>query len=627
EIYSLLGPSGCGKTTLLRIIIGCLRPQSGTVQVLGERPGPALNHQIGYMPQELGLNPFLPIRETFYYFARVNHVKNEQFIRERIDNYLAILGLKDAKQRVSQLSIGQKRLLSLGVILISKPRLLLLDEPTVGIDSMIRQKIWNHLRQLSREEGATIVLTTHYIEEAKESGQVSFLRNGHLLDEGSPNSLLKKFECQTLEEAFFRLCTIEIDRKNSTPIERSKTWNSRMIKNEYRCSKQFVNWDHLHALFCRDYFFFTHNLHFFLFYVLIPMATLFLAKTLLSHGMRSIPVAIHNSDHQSDIDFHLSDLFIQEFNTSAVAISVYGSEYEAERSVELGQNHMAISFRSNFSRLFVDRYVVQQNANNDLGDSSIHLYYDYTDIPSILALNNSILIALKRTIQKYCAIHELNARAFSVPIQVQEVVYGRPDSNIALSFLFPSALIQSQFTINIAKSALELVYLADYGCMNRDLIQGVRPFELMLQFILSSLICLLMIFISTVLDFPLFDDFLSPFTIITTISVQGMATGVLLAILIPNKVTVLFFTCAMILTMGFTSGAFWPTETWPIFWQQLSQLHPWTLPMKSLSSAMFRGFYNHQNNVFNGQLIGVFYCFLFILAATIVFHYKNRRFK
>nr|XP_027201405.1 ABC transporter G family member 20-like isoform X1 [Dermatophagoides pteronyssinus] len=652
KIYSLLGPSGCGKTTLLRIIIGCLRPNSGTVQVLGHcQPGSQLNHQIGYMPQELGLNPFLPIRETFYYYARVNHVKSMEYIQKRMENYLDILGLKDCERRVSQLSMGQKRLLSLGVSLIGKPRLLLLDEPTVGIDSMIRQQIWNHLRHLCRTEGTSVLITTHYIDEAKESDIVSFLRDGRLLAEGSPNSLMKKIQCQTLEEVFFRLCIAETiqndddddqqkfsENKQEQALDKIQDDNVDQENSIYPCSKQLINWDHLYALFCRDYFFFTHNFHFFLFYLLLPMASLFLVKLLLNGGIQSIPVAIHNAEHhqQQNDGYHLSELFIEQFNTSAVAITIFKNESEAENSIKLGQNLMVISFRVNFSRSFVDRYIKHNFGNNNSRDSSsIHLYFDHTDIPSILIINNHLLISLQKTIEKYCSIHGLNSMLFSVPIQEKEIIYGSHDitKTSSLNFIFPSILIQTLFMINLAKSSFELMYLGDYGCMNRDLIQGVRPFELMFEFILASCgslfvqICLMMIFIFNVLKFPLANDFLNPFWIITSTSIQGMATGILLAILISNKVTVMFFSCGLIITMGFTSGAFWPIETWSSFWQQFAIFHPWTMPLKSLSSAMFRGHYYQNHDILNGQLVSLIHCLILILATIIIFHYKNRRFQ
>lgn len=423
--------------------------------------------------------------------------------------------------------------------------------------------------QTINESGATVLITTHYIDEARESGRVSFLRDGHLLAEESPELLLKKLQCKTLEEVFFTLSRIKIGEETWQLLqnEKTKTLTNDAIDNsidskaaliqnhnDSKCSKEFLNYDHLYALFCRDYFYFTHNLHLFMLYMSIPIITLTLFSIVLNNGIRSIPIAIYNGD-QSIYDLNLgqnhrlSDLFINEFNTSMVALNFYQNEYEAERSVKLGHNSMVISFRSNFSHLFLNRYFEQQYDDHDNdddinGDGEMHIYYDYTNLPSIMSVNNSILVSMRRMIQKYCEIRGLNPQAFAIPIEEREYLYGTIDENF-LNFIFPMALIYSQYLVNVARSAFELLYLNDNGCMNRDLIQGVRPVELILELILASMIsllvqtCLIMIFTFGVLGFLNAGDYFSPFMIIFTTSVQGMATGILLAIVISDKATVM----------------------------------------------------------------------------------------
>ena len=149
----MLGSNGCGKTTLLNILLGRITPHKGTIHILGHRINASqrLNHFIGYMPQDIALNPDLDITETFLYFARVNHVFDHNFVDGRIRSYLDMLNLDNPKQYVKHLSGGQKRLLSLGVTMIYEPKILLLDEPTVGVDSMIRCKIWQHLNTICRQ--------------------------------------------------------------------------------------------------------------------------------------------------------------------------------------------------------------------------------------------------------------------------------------------------------------------------------------------------------------------------------------------------------------------------------------------------------------------------------------------
>ena len=113
----------------------------------------SLNHFIGYMPQNIALNLDMTIEETFYYFGLANHVNDRSLMNERIKGFLQMLSLHDATQQVGTLSGGQKRLLSLGVTMIYEPKILLLDEPTVGIDSLIRCKIWKHLNQICHNNG------------------------------------------------------------------------------------------------------------------------------------------------------------------------------------------------------------------------------------------------------------------------------------------------------------------------------------------------------------------------------------------------------------------------------------------------------------------------------------------
>ena len=110
-----------------------------------------------------------------------------------------------------------------------------------------------------------------------------------------------------------------------------------------------------------------------------------------------------------------------------MAITIFKNESDAENSIKLGQNLMVISFRENFSRSFVDRYIKHNYGNNSMDSSSIHLYFDHTDIPSILIMNNHLLISLRKTIEKYCSIHGLNSMQFSVPIQEKEIIYGSHD--------------------------------------------------------------------------------------------------------------------------------------------------------------------------------------------------------
>ncbi|XP_060528043.1 ABC transporter G family member 20-like isoform X2 [Cylas formicarius] len=207
-IYGLLGASGCGKTTLLSCIVGRRRLNTGEIWVLGGKPGTrgsgVPGKRVGYMPQEIALYGEFTIKETMLYFGWIFGMKTNE-IKERLQFLLNFLDLPSQNRLVKNLSGGQQRRVSFAVALMHDPELLILDEPTVGVDPLLRQSIWNHLVQITKDGNKTVIITTHYIEEARQAHTIGLMRSGKLLAEEAPSALLSMYCCTSLEEVFLKL--------------------------------------------------------------------------------------------------------------------------------------------------------------------------------------------------------------------------------------------------------------------------------------------------------------------------------------------------------------------------------------------------------------------------------------
>lgn len=207
--YGLLGASGCGKTTLLSCIVGVRCLNGGSISVLGKPPGQpgsgVPGPRIGYMPQEIALVDEFSIKETLYYFGRICGMQEEK-IHQRFKLLHELLELPDPDRYVVNCSGGQKRRVSFAAAMVHEPELLILDEPTVGLDPMLREKIWNFLIESTRSSKLAVIITTHYIEEANLANRIGMMRNGILLAEDSPPNILRTLNCNSLEDAFLALC-------------------------------------------------------------------------------------------------------------------------------------------------------------------------------------------------------------------------------------------------------------------------------------------------------------------------------------------------------------------------------------------------------------------------------------
>jgi ABC-2 type transport system ATP-binding protein len=202
EIYGLLGPNGSGKTTLIRLLVGLLRPDEGTVEVLGRAmPAKEILAQAGYMTQVSALYADLTVRENLAFFAEMCGGAT----RARIDEVLALVELGDrAGSLVRTLSGGMRQRASLACALVHRPRLLLLDEPTVGVDPQLRAAFWTYFRRLA-QDGTTLIVSSHVMDEAERCDRLGFLRRGRLLAEGSADELRARTGADTLENAFLQL--------------------------------------------------------------------------------------------------------------------------------------------------------------------------------------------------------------------------------------------------------------------------------------------------------------------------------------------------------------------------------------------------------------------------------------
>jgi ABC-2 type transport system ATP-binding protein len=204
EIYGLLGPNGSGKTTLIRLFIGLLRPTSGRIRLLGaSMPSKAVLHHVGYMTQASALYEELTVRENVAFFADMSG----RYDRTGIDRVIELVDLRDrAGSPIRTLSGGLRQRTSLACALAHQPQLLVLDEPTVGVDPQLRATFWAYFRRLA-ESGVTLVISSHMMEEAERCDRLGFMRQGKLLAEGSAEDLRRSKGTATLEEAFLRFAS------------------------------------------------------------------------------------------------------------------------------------------------------------------------------------------------------------------------------------------------------------------------------------------------------------------------------------------------------------------------------------------------------------------------------------
>ncbi|XP_054161357.1 ABC transporter G family member 20-like [Oppia nitens] len=653
NIFALLGANGCGKTTLLKLMLGRLRPTSGRVLVFGAKPnskycnipGPG----VGYMPQEIALFPEFTIREILTYFALLYHMDSGE-AKAEIEKLIALLNLPVRERLIGQLSGGQQRLASIAVTMIHKPKVIILDEPTVGVDSLLRCRIWKYLENICYKQGNTVIITTHYIEEAKCAAEVGFMSSGQLLRQDNPQKLMREYQCSTLEEVYLRLCQKNIQHQKDmrqlevmatdgqssdiSDIEMRTLTNpitdediseldeiSHRISGSYR--KKFIDMKHIQAMVWKSFMRTKRNPFLMIFFHILPLIVLTILSVSIGIPPINIPVAVYNGEPVAK----LSQRYLDTIDSKHIQLVYYPSNESAYESVVRGINRMSIVFSSNFTDSFETRLLYPTELDdNELETTKIKVYADFSDTVVGNYIWNYMLETFHKFLKSFSQTLGYNPLAFALPMQlVEPPIYGQNDHSFN-SYVLPGMMLAFHHGLPMILAAFLIIYERKNAHMDRAFVAGIKPIEVLIAHIIhNSVAVFTQVLLSLIISFVVFNNtivgnYVDAYIMFVAQGLQGMTIGLTIALILADEVSAMVSLTGLMLPIWIMSGVFWPLEAIPAYFRVLANWTPLAQPIESLRSIMLRGWPLSNPYVLLGLIVSVSYTLILNLVNILVFY-------
>lgn len=659
-IYGLLGPSGCGKTTLLRCIVGRLQVDSGNIIVLGNRPG-ARGHEVpgslvGYMPQEIALFNKMTIEETLSYFGRIHRMSRSKR-KSRMEFLLQFLTLPEADRLVENLSGGQKRRVSLAVALLQEPELLILDEPTVGVDPILRERIWEHLLRITRQLNSrtAIIITTHYIEEARQADKVGLMRNGRLLAEDAPNNLMNLYKEDSLETIFLKLCHADQNTYNLDPKgenQKPKKPTMKMVNSAHDPAGETTpllqqDWEDIDAFvqtppqkchclfglpsprnifaqFLKNITFMKRNIGFLLFQFILPSIQIILFCVCIGNAPYGLKMAIVNNETQG-----LGQLFIRELDNETIDKVIYKDMNAALDSVRHGETWGVIGIGQNFTQDLFQRFTNISGVDNQtLDGSSVQLYLDTTNQQITLQLQETITSSFQAFSEILLKTFNLNPNLGQLPIKVNDPIYGSKDPNFR-NFIAPGIILSITFFMATGLTTLSFVIEKKEGLLDRSLTAGVSAFEILLAHVFTQLfvlivqVTLVMVFALAVFEVPYKGPLIWVILLVLGQGFCGMTLGVIFSAVCEEESSAIQLALGSVYPMLILSGIIWPLEAIPEWLRYVSICLPQTYAAEAMRCVLSRGWTLLDMPVWRGYLVNTAWSFGLLALAGIILKIKS----
>uniref|UniRef100_A0A3Q3WKV5 Uncharacterized protein n=1 Tax=Mola mola TaxID=94237 RepID=A0A3Q3WKV5_MOLML len=624
QIYGLLGPSGCGKTTLLKCIVGTLKISRGHINVLGKPPAfpghDVPGKMVGYMPQELALYNEFTISDTLTFFGRIHGLTSKE-THARMDFLIDFLDLPQKHSLVRNLSGGQRRRVSLGAALLQNPELLILDEPTVGVDPVLRAKIWQHLVEIVKTGKVSVIITTHYIEEAQQANVVGLMRNGNLLAESPPEALMKMHSATTLEHAFLQLCKtsdqIDCQRESSLPVgplENSQSFESGRDESrpilgvgpgnagvvpkfsvgwKVRARHVLPKWRNIAAMTIKTIVRMKRLPGSLCFQFLLPVIQISLICLCIGGDPKGIQVAVVNNETSSNAYSQSLLSFLDNSSIRQVPLS----HKDAFDGIYNGEYWGVIGFGNNFTSYLTKR-MIQRRVSSDVVDGgSMHAFVE-NKLGSL-----SYLAAL--------------------PIKFEEPVYGSLNTDFT-TFVTPGAVLSITFYLAVGLTALSFVLERKEGLLDRCWVAGVSSLEMMLAhlfsqlFVISVQVILLLLFILLVFKMPNEGSLVLVIILIVLQGVTGISFGLVISAAIDDEQSANQAALGIFYPNLIISGIIWPVECIPYPLRYISLALPQTYASEALRCIMYRGWGLSRFMVWRGFAVTLGWNSFFLILATVI---------
>ncbi|KAK0093638.1 hypothetical protein PV326_013045 [Microctonus aethiopoides] len=681
-IYGLLGASGCGKTTLLSCIVGRRRLNDGEIWVLGGKPGSkgsgVPGPRVGYMPQETALYGEFSIRETLIYFGWCAGMSTVQ-VDSKLEFLMKLLDLPNENRFVKNLSGGQQRRVSIAATLLPDPELLILDEPTVGIDPVLRQNIWDHLVAITKDGTRTIIITTHYIEETRQAGTIGLMRSGKFLAEESPRRLMEMHRLDTLEGVFLKLSRrqnmglrrrssilssvtgvppdIDVDEEMSGEFGDNVSISSRRrsiavtsdadhapeLPPEEKGHDNFtmlLNPQHMKALIWKNFLWMWRNVGMMLFIIGLPVLQIIIfclsiGKDPVNLGIGVVNFELMNSSYDTCVPTigcdkqMFSCRYLAHLQKRKVAFKNFTTVDEARHAIEKGDTWASITFPTNYTDALISRI--------ELGKDVDEWTAEYADMIVAMDMSNQqighllqrdILYSYQNFARDVTVACNYSAKLTAIPLDFKQPIYGPREPNFT-DFAAPGIILTIIFFLSVALTSGSMLMERNEGLLERSLVSGITGTEILFAQVVTQFVVMtgqtLMVLIVAFACFQLTCDgeilWVTVLTILTGLC--GMCFGFVIACACDTERSATYMAMGSFLPIVMLCGIIWPVEGMHSFLRAISFVLPLTKSTESIRAILARGWSMNESAVYSGFISVFLWIIVFQTIAILLIKFKK----